>query len=74
MKSANFLFYEFCLNTTSAVLKYYSRYREMILIRAGSFWMGTNDRTSKTGEYPMKFYPVKSFYLDANPVINADFW
>lgn len=52
----------------------YRRYREMIFLKAGQFWMGTNDPESPTGEYPMKLVPVKSFYLDANPVINADYW
>ncbi|XP_059167410.1 inactive C-alpha-formylglycine-generating enzyme 2-like [Physella acuta] len=56
-------------------IKYsYRRYREMILVKAGNFWMGTNDPESKTGEYPLKFLSLKSFYLDANPVINADYW
>ncbi|KAK3800351.1 hypothetical protein RRG08_052737 [Elysia crispata] len=52
----------------------YRHYREMILVRGGSFWMGTNDPESSTGEYPMRQVAVKSFYLDVNPVINADYW
>ncbi|GFR85820.1 sulfatase-modifying factor 2 [Elysia marginata] len=52
----------------------YRHYREMILVRGGTFWMGTNDPESTTGEYPLRQVAVKSFYLDANPVINADYW
>ncbi|GFO45187.1 sulfatase-modifying factor 2 [Plakobranchus ocellatus] len=52
----------------------YRKYREMVLARGGSFWMGTNDPGSSTGEYPMRQVAVKSFYMDANPVINADYW
>ncbi|KAH9492502.1 Inactive C-alpha-formylglycine-proteinrating enzyme 2 [Bulinus truncatus] len=52
----------------------YRRYREMIALRGGKYWMGTNDPESKTGEYPMRLVSVKSFYMDANPVINADYW
>ncbi|RUS88737.1 hypothetical protein EGW08_003552 [Elysia chlorotica] len=52
----------------------YRHYREMVLVRGGTFWMGTNDPDSVTGEYPMRQVAVKSFYLDVNPVINADYW
>uniref|UniRef100_A0A0B7AIE1 Sulfatase-modifying factor enzyme-like domain-containing protein n=1 Tax=Arion vulgaris TaxID=1028688 RepID=A0A0B7AIE1_9EUPU len=56
------------------VLQFYSKYREMIFVRGGTFWRGTNDPQSKTGEYPLRKVTVKNFYLDANPVINAAYW
>ncbi|KAK6965740.1 sulfatase-modifying factor 2 [Biomphalaria glabrata] len=52
----------------------YRKYREMIFLKEGKFWMGTNDPDSKTGEYPMRNVAVKSFYFDTNPVINAEYW
>lgn len=52
----------------------YRKYREMILIRAGKFWKGTNDPKSETGEYPLRQVKVKSFYLDSFPTINAEYW
>ncbi|CAG5126537.1 unnamed protein product [Candidula unifasciata] len=61
-------------NLIRDVLRSYSSYREMILVNGGKFIMGTNDPYSPTGEYPLRHVSVNSFYLDANPVINADFW
>jgi len=52
----------------------YRKYREMILVRAGKFWKGTNDPKSETGEYPLRQVKVKSFYLDSFPTINAEYW
>ncbi|XP_012944158.1 inactive C-alpha-formylglycine-generating enzyme 2 [Aplysia californica] len=52
----------------------YRRYREMILVRAGAFWKGTNDPKSETGEYPLREVKVNSFYMDAFPTINAEYW
>ena len=52
----------------------YRRFQKMKLIRHGKFWMGTNDPRSETGEYPLREVPVRSFYLDIHPVINAFYW
>ncbi|KAK7094221.1 hypothetical protein V1264_007872 [Littorina saxatilis] len=52
----------------------YRRFRKMKLVRHGKFWMGTNDPRSETGEYPLREVPVRSFYLDIYPIINAFYW
>lgn len=52
----------------------YRRFRKMKLMRHGKFWMGTNNPRSETGEYPVREVPVRSFYLDIYPVINAFYW
>ncbi|KAL8564448.1 hypothetical protein ACOMHN_017590 [Nucella lapillus] len=61
-------------NIVVDVLHAYRRFRKMKLIRHGKFWMGTNDPRSETGEYPIREIPVKSFYMDIYPVINAFYW
>lgn len=66
---------DFVFNIFFAAVRYsYRKYREMIFLKEGKFWMGTNDPDSKTGEYPMRNVAVKSFYFDTNPVINAEYW
>ncbi|XP_076451402.1 inactive C-alpha-formylglycine-generating enzyme 2-like [Babylonia areolata] len=61
-------------NIVDDVFFTYRRFRKMKLIRHGKFWMGTNDPRSETGEYPIREIPVRSFYLDIFPVINAFYW
>ncbi|BFZ23913.1 hypothetical protein BsWGS_26952 [Bradybaena similaris] len=56
------------------VLQSYTKYREMIRVNGGKFTMGTNDPDSETGEYPPRHAAVQGFYLDANPIINAEYW
>nr|KAG5692794.1 hypothetical protein BaRGS_002924 [Batillaria attramentaria] len=60
--------------TAPAVYYTYRRFRKMKLVRHGSFWMGTNDPKSETGEYPLREVQVRSFYIDIYPVINAFYW
>lgn len=45
--------------------------KEMVLIPAGDFWMGSDDKDEN--EKPMHKVHVEAFYIDKYPVTNAEF-
>jgi sulfatase modifying factor 1 len=45
----------------------------MVLIPAGRFSMGASDQEGRTDEYPQHMVEVKSFWMDATEVTNAQF-
>ncbi|RYF16214.1 MAG: formylglycine-generating enzyme family protein, partial [Oxalobacteraceae bacterium] len=45
----------------------------MVLIPAGEFYMGANDKDGREDEYPQHKVKLSSFWMDVNEVTNAQF-
>ncbi len=50
-----------------------STIQDMVLIPAGEFQMGSNDKDASDDEQPVHTVYLDAFYMDKNPVTNAEF-
>ena len=50
-----------------------STIQDMVLIPAGEFQMGSNDKDASNDEQPVHTVYLDAFYMDKNPVTNAEF-
>ncbi|OQA14691.1 MAG: Serine/threonine-protein kinase pkn1 [bacterium ADurb.Bin363] len=63
--------YQTALDMLQALAEIINTPKNMILIPAGSFWMGSN--TGEENEKPVHKVTLDSYYIDKYPVTNAEF-
>ncbi|WP_344766474.1 formylglycine-generating enzyme family protein [Pedobacter ginsengiterrae] len=61
------------LNDTSSFVANKVSHRGMVLIPAGAFNMGANDKDGHEDEYPQHKVKLSSFWMDVSEVTNAEF-
>ncbi|RNI33595.1 formylglycine-generating enzyme family protein [Hanamia caeni] len=65
----------FCYTSFDSSLKFNvdPSFKGMVLIKGGLFMMGGNNSQASSDEYPKHKVQVRSFWMDANEVTNAEF-